>query len=85
MVSPLDVEVMIVAKRVHDDVRTRSAVVDIAHDVQGVDRQPLDKVAHGYDEVVCPLGGDDRADDHIDIGMLVGLYGRFVQQLLNDV
>ena len=73
VVAPLDVEVMVVAKRVHDDVGARPAVVDVADDVQQVDRQALDQVAHGDDEVIGPAGRDDRVDDLVHIGGLVRL------------
>ena len=85
MVTPLDVEVMVVTKCIHDDMCARTTVVDIPHDVQGIDCKPLDKVAHGDDEVVRTLGRDNRADDDVDIRVLVGLYAGLVQQLLNDV
>ena len=85
VISPLNIEVVIVAERIHDDMRPRTAVVDVSYDVQGIYRQPLDQLAHGYDEIIRTLGRDDRADDDIDIRMFVGLYARLVQQLLNDV
>ena len=44
----LDVEIMIIAESIHDNMRTRSAVVYIAHDMQRVDGQTLDKVAHRH-------------------------------------
>ena len=85
MVAPLNVEVMVVAKRIHDDMRTRTTVVNIAHDVQRVDCKPLDKLAHGNDKVIRTLGRDNRTDNDIDIRMLVRLYAGLVQQLLNDI
>ncbi len=85
VVAPLDVEVMVVAKRVHDDVGARPAVVDVADDVQQVDRQALDQVAHGDDEVIGPAGRNDRVDDLVHIGGLVRLVARFVEQFLDDV
>ena len=54
VIAPLDVEVMVIAQCVHDYVCPRSSVVDVAHDVQGVNRQTLYEVAHGNDEVVGP-------------------------------
>ena len=30
MVSPLDIDIVVIAERIHDDLRTRSAVIDIA-------------------------------------------------------
>ena len=44
-----------VAQRVHDDMRTRSAVENVAHDVERVNREPLNQVAHRDDEIVGTL------------------------------
>ena len=85
MISPLDVEIVIIAKRVHDDMRSRTTVVDIPHDMQGVNRQPLDKVTHGDDEIVRTLGRDNGADNYIDVSMFIRLHTRLMQQFLNDV
>ena len=85
VVTPLDIKVMIVAEGIHDDVCTRSAVIDVAHDMERIDGEPLDEVAHGDDEVVGPSGGDDGTDNHVDVGMLVGVDARLMKQLLDDV
>ena len=85
VVAPLDVEVVVSAQGVHDDVRPRSPVVDVPDDVQLVDGEPLDEVADGNDEVVRPSRGDDGADDLVHVGRLVRLGGGLVQELLDDV
>ena len=76
---------MVIAKRIHDDVRTGTAVEDISQNVQGIDSQPLDKVAQGNDEVIGTSCVNDGTDDDIDIGLLVGVHGAFVKQFLNNV
>ena len=85
VVAPLDIEVVVVAEGVHDDVGARTAVVDVAHDVQRVDGEALDEVAQGHDEVIRPPGADDGGDDDVDVGLLVGVDARLVEQLLDDV
>ena len=52
MVSPLDIEVMIIAECIHNDMRSRTTVVNISYDVQGINRQPLDKITHRDDEII---------------------------------
>ena len=56
MVSPLDIEMMVVAKCIHDDMGTRTTVVYIADHMQDIDRQPLYQVTHGDDEVFSTPG-----------------------------
>ena len=59
VVPPLDVPVMIVAKDVHDMMRSVSAVEDVAQDVEHVDGEPLYQVTERDDEVVGTAGADD--------------------------
>ena len=85
MVTPLDIEMMVVAKRIHNDMCSRATIVDIADHMQQVDRQPLYQVTHGDNEIVCPPGRDDRFDNLVHIGRLVRLDRRLMQQLLDDI
>ena len=52
MVSPLDVKRVVVRQGVHDGIRVRAAVVNIADDVQMVDGKPLDEQAQLFDEAL---------------------------------
>ncbi len=79
MISPLNIEVMVIAQRIHDDMRARTTVVNIAYDMKRVNSQTLNQIAHSDNEIVGTLGSDNRADNYIDISMLVRLDGRFVQ------
>ena len=85
MVAPLNVEVMIIAQSIHDDVCSGTTVVYIAYDMKRINRQPLNQITHGYNKVIRPLGRDNGTDNDIDISMLVGLDSRLMQQLLNDI
>ena len=76
---------MVVAERVHNQVGTWSAVINVAEDVQTVDGQALDEVADGYDEMVGAARADDGLDDDVEVSLLVVVLRRLVQQFLNDV
>ena len=85
VIAPLDVEVVVVADRVHDNMRSRTAVVDVADDMQTVDGQALDEVTHRYDECVGPAGRDDGRDDLVEVGVFVGIGLGLVEQFLDYV
>ena len=76
---------MVAAKRVHDEVRAGAAVENVAQDVKAVDGQALDEAAEGHDEVVRAAGGDDGVDNHVEVGLLVVVLERLVEELLDDV
>lgn len=71
--SPLDIEIVIIAQSIHNDMGTRTTVVDIANDMEWIDRKTLYQIAHGYDKIVGTTGWNDSTDNHIDISMLIGL------------
>ena len=85
VIAPLDVPRLVAAHHVHDDVRPRSAVVNVAQDVQLVYGQPLYDVTQGADEVVGAPRRDDGVHDDRHVGRLVLVVGTLVQQLLDDV
>ena len=85
VVAPLDVPVAVVTEGVHDQVCTRTAVIDVAEDMELVDAQLLDHVAHGYNEGVGLTGGDDGLDDAVEVGLLVILAALLVEQLLYNI
>ena len=85
VVAPLDVQVVIGAQDVHDFVGALATVEHIAQNVQTVDGELVDEVAHGDDEVVGTACADDGAHNHVDIALLVGVAGALMQQLLDDV
>ena len=76
---------MVLAQRVHDDVRTGAAVVDVAQDVQLVDGQALDDVRDGHDEIVGTSSRDDSVHNDGHVGRLILVVRAFVQQFLDDV
>lgn len=85
MVAPLDVECLASEQVVHDDVCSRSAVEDVAQDVELVNAELLDDVADGYDEIAHLTGLYDGLNNAMDVGLLVIVVGAFVQQFLNNI
>ena len=85
VVAPLDVEVVARQQVVHDDVGTRSAIEDIAKDVQLVDAQFVDDIAYCDDEVSRLSCLYDGLNDSLDVGVLIFVVGAFVQQFLDDI
>ena len=79
VVAPFDIQVVVVAERVHDEVGTGSPVVYVAEYVELVDGQTLDQVTQGDDEVVCTASRDDCVDDDVEIGLLVVVLNGFVE------
>ena len=63
----------------------RSAVVDVAKDVQLVNAQGVYDLADGDDKVGALAGLHDCFDDASEISLLVVVEGIFVQKLFNDV
>ena len=85
VVAPLDIDRVVVHQHVHDDVCAWAAVEDIADDVQVVDDQPLDQIAHGDDEFLGAVGFDDGRDDRIEIFAFVINIVVFVEKFIDDV
>ena len=50
VISPLDIQRMIIHETVHNPVSSRSAVIDIPDHMEMVDGQPLDQMAQGRDQ-----------------------------------
>ena len=85
MVTPLNIKIMIVAQRIHNDVSSWSSIIDISHYMQSINGQTLYQVTHGNDKIIRPSGRDDCADNHIDVSMLIRFDRRLMHQLLNDI
>ena len=52
VVAPLDIPRVVLAQGVHDDVGTRTTIVDVAQNMQLVDCEALDNVTDGADKIV---------------------------------
>ena len=71
MVSPLNVHGMVIHQGVQDEVRTGTAIVDIADDMQVINDQTLNQGAERNDELSCPVERNDGREDGFIIGFLV--------------
>ena len=85
VVSPLDVHGMVRHERVHDGVRRRAAVVNVADDVQLVYREALDHGRERFDERDAAARAHRRIDDGAIVGFLVDAMAIFGQKLFDDV
>ena len=86
MVAPFDVHGMVVQKQIHDAVRVRASIIDIAHDVQPVHRQALDQPAQRHDELISAADVDQRVDDLLMVNeLVVVLVRQGVEQLVQNV
>ena len=65
MIAPLYVVVPVIHQQVKNEVCSRSAVIDIAEDMQLVDAERLDYAAYRLDERIGLTGGDDRLHDTV--------------------
>jgi len=85
VIAPLDIPRVILAQGVHDDVGTRTAIVDVAKDMQLVDGQTLDDVTDGADEIIGTTGRNNGVDNDADVSGLVDIGEALVEQLLDDI
>ena len=86
MVAPLNIVVAHGVQHIENLAGSRAAVENISYDVQFVDRQAMDKIRDGNDQLVGTTGFDDGIDDGVVIRLAVFLlHVRFVQQLGDDI
>ena len=85
VVSPLDVQGMVGHQLVHDDVGSRSPVVNIPQDMEMVHNQPLDQFTEGHDEFLCPPHPYDGGHNGAVIGFLVPHVHLFRNQFFNHI
>ena len=76
---------MVLSQGVHNLVGSRTAVVDVAENMQLVDGQTLYDVTDSRDEIVSATGGYNRIDNDADVGGFVAVAETLVEQFLDDV
>ena len=59
--------------------RTGTTVVNITYDMKRINSQALNQITHSDNEIVGTLRSDNRADNYINISMLIRFDRRFVQ------
>lgn len=86
MVAPFDVHGMVIHQKVHNPVRVRSTVVNIAYDVQPVHRQAFNQAAQRHDKLVSAADVNQGVDDLLMINQLVVvLIRQGVEQLVQYI
>ena len=76
---------MIVHQAVHDLVRQRSPVKNIADNMQMVYHKPLYQFCHCYNERLCPPDIQNRLNDGLIIRLFVRKFRLLCNQLFNNV
>ena len=77
---------MVVQKQIHDAVRVRASIIDIAHDVQPVHRQALDQPAQRHDELISAADVNEGVNDLLMVNeLVVVLVRQGVEQLVQNV
>ena len=85
VVAPLDIEGMVIHQAVHDFIRLRTAVKDVADDVEMINNEPLNQLCHGNDEVLGASDFEDSLDDRLVVCFFVEHLRLFGDQLLDDI
>ena len=79
MISPLNIEVVVITQCIHNDMCTGTTVVNITYDMKRINSQTLNQITHSDNEIVGTLRSDYCADNYINISMLIRFDRRFVQ------
>ena len=85
MVSPLNIQGVVVHQLVHDDMGSRPPVIDISHNMKMVHDQALDQRGDCRYKPFRPSDPDDRHDDLIIIGFFIIDLRLFRDQLLDNI
>lgn len=76
---------MVIHQAVHDFIRLRTAVKDVADDVEMINNEPLNQLCHGNDEVLGASDFEDSLDDRLVVCFFVEHLRLFGNQLLDDI
>ena len=71
MISPLNIHRMILAKCIHDNMRTFSSVIDVADIMEMINYQLLDQIAERNDKIRCASNAYDCMNNLIIISFLI--------------
>ena len=76
---------MVVAHLIHNDVSTRTSIVDVAQNMELVNSKTLDNLGDCDNEIISSACADNRINNDIDIGSLVMIFSMLVQKFLDNV
>ena len=86
MVAPLNIILTYGGQYVQNLACTRTSVEYITNYMQRINRQAVNQVTDGDNQLLCTTGLDDGIDDGVIIGLTILLFDtRFVHQLRNNV
>ena len=85
VIAPLDIQRMVMHQRIHDDMRSLPAIIDIADDMQMIHDHSLDQFAQFDDKLRRASDIDDRMDDLVVVTFLIFQLLFFGDQLLDDI
>ena len=84
MIAPLNIDAVIFHQPVNDEMCPRSPVVNVAHHMQMINRQALDRLGNNGDKRLAMTRGDDTLDQSLVIFTFIGQFLVFVKQLFNQ-
>ncbi len=71
MVPPLNIYIVLFHKCIHNDIRMRTAVKNVADNVQAVDQQILNQITQGNDKIIPNTSFNNCFDNFIGIEGLI--------------
>ncbi len=77
VVSPLDVNRMVIYQTIHYFIGIRPAIKNVTNNMQAVNQQALDKFTDGNDERFCPVDIDNGMENSLEI--LFFFFTAFIQ------
>ena len=85
MISPLDIQRMILYQTIHDKMRARASVKNITQNMQMIYNQSLYQFCKCNDEILCTANFNDRIDNRIIISFFVEHFRLFCDQFFNNI
>ena len=71
MISPLNINRMVRHKLIHNNMWSRTSVIDVSDNMQMTNRQTLNQFTHSYNEFLCPSNSYNRTDNCIIIRFFI--------------
>ena len=87
MISPHDVEMVVVHQSVHDEMCTRTSVEDVSEKMEPIDCEALNQSAQFDNECICTVGFDDGFYDFavVFVFFVALVPWRLMQEFLDNV
>ena len=85
MISPLNIHTVVFHKLFHNNMRTRTSVINIPDNMQMIHDQPLDQLTERNDKFLRTAHPDNRIYNFIIIGFFIRKLRFLRNQLFNDI